>query len=166
MDDIILVLNVFLSVSSLNPAQNHSFHKSWYLRQSLLVQSYNLIRHFSNHSILLVPKIKFLENLLFQVLMIVRKAEEENLTSWTYFQWFKLVIFLADMIECLLAVLQRRRVRVWFTPLHTRDIKKGSNCCYVWHVTLIVRVGEMPGAGATYYHAQLELPDKVPSIKG
>ena len=33
-------------------------------------------------------------------------------------------------------------------------------------MTLIVRVGEMPGAGATYYHAQLGLLDKGCAIKG
>ena len=32
-------------------------------------------------------------------------------------------------------------VRVWSTPRHTRDVKNGTYCCFVWHVTLIVRVG-------------------------
>ena len=74
--------------------------------------------------------------------------------------------FLVIMIECLLAVSERRRIRVWFTPLHTRDINNGINCCYVWHMTLIVRVGEMPGTGATYYYTQLGLQDKGPAIEG
>ena len=36
----------------------------------------------------------------------------------------------------------------------TKDVKNGSNCCYVRCVTLIVRVGGMPWlkTGTTYYH--------------
>ena len=33
-------------------------------------------------------------------------------------------------------------------------------------MTLIVTVGEMPGAGATYYHTQLGLQGKDRAIKG
>ena len=36
------------------------------------------------------------------------------------------------------------RVRVWSTQRHTRDVKNGTHCCYVWHATLIVKLGRMP----------------------
>ena len=36
---------------------------------------------------------------------------------------------------------------------------RGTYCCYVWHVTLIVRVGKClgPRTGATHYHAQIKV---------
>ena len=36
------------------------------------------------------------------------------------------------------------RVRVSSTQRHTRDVKNGTHCCYVWHATLIVKLGRMP----------------------
>ena len=48
------------------------------------------------------------------------------------------------------------------------DLKNGSYSYYVRYGTQIVRKGEMnwPYSGATFYHAQLELPDKGRAIKG
>ena len=36
------------------------------------------------------------------------------------------------------------RVRVWYTPRHTRDVKNDTYCCFVWRVILIMRVEGMP----------------------
>ena len=49
-----------------------------------------------------------------------------------------------------------------------KDVKSCTYCCYVRCASLIVWVKGMPlpQAGATQYHAQLELPDKGRAIKG
>ncbi len=48
-----------------------------------------------------------------------------------------------------------------------KDFKSYNYCCYVRCVTIIKRVVGMPWlqTGATHYHAQCVLPDKVHAIK-